>query len=609
MSLRRLSALSLRLFTLPLRLFTFLAALCAGTLTLIVLLSVPPEDSEHRIAGLHGAVDIVWDQYGIPTIRASDEMDAWLALGFVHARDRLWQMELRRRAARGRLAEVFGAAALPMDRLTRTLGLGRRADAALARFSPEDRARLEAYARGVNAFLATMPLRPLPMVLFDVPPGLWQPSDSIAIQKLLALDLDTDWRQEMLRARLLARLGPERFQDLFPEPRKGEATTIDATTQAGLLSSTEAFAALDAALPPAPAGGASNVWAVDSSRSSTGGPILANDPHLRLEWPALWYLVRIETSAFELTGASIPGLPAVVIGHNAHFAWGLTTTHADTQDLIGVRLARDGSDREHSEAGLVPLSVREERIRVRGATDHILRIRESRHGPLISDVLQPARVQDQAWALAWTALAEDDTTLAFGFRLPHLQNGEDLAEAARLFVAPVHNLIWASRTGEIGFRVLGRIPRRVGRDGFLPVPAGAEEPGWQGFLAPEEMPVVTNPPSGRLVNANNRPTNDARAQLLARDWPDALRAERIEALLELHGRTSLADHAAIQLDIHSGLARILLPPLARTPICRSGARGAAPSAACLGWRYGCRSLRAGAVCRLGSRAVASPLCR
>lgn len=552
----------LRLLLLPLRLLALLAALLGGTFVLLVLLSLPRDGTELTVPGLEGPVEIRWDDHGVPTIRAASEADGWFALGFVHARDRLWQMELRRRAARGRLAEILGPEALPMDRLVRTLGLGRRADASLAAFAPEDRARLEAYARGVDAFLGTVPLRPLPMLLLDVRPEPWRPGDSIAVQKLLALDLDSDWRQEMLRARLLSRLGAERFADLFPPPAGDEATTIDSALGAGLRRAARVFAALDAVLPPAGPGGASNAWAVDGSRSAPGGPILANDPHLSLEWPVVWYLARIETPEFVVTGATIPGLPAVVIGHSTDLAWGLTTTHADTQDLIGVALAADGSDREHTATGFVPLSVREERIRVRGAADEVLRVRESSHGPLVSDLLPRASPGGPAWALAWTALTDDDTTLAFGFRLPRARSGEDLAEAARLFVAPVHNLVWASRDGHIGFRVLGRVPLRTGRDGFLPVPPGTAEPGWRGLLDAAQMPAVVDPPTGRIVNANNRPTGGGRAALLARDWPDALRAERILELLDGRGRTTLADHAAIQLDVRSGLARALLPALA-----------------------------------------------
>lgn len=574
------AAVTGKLLLLPLRLSAFAASVLCGALALLVLLSIPPEEVTLRLNGPRQPIAILWDGYGVPTIRAADAQDAWFALGFVHARDRLWQMELRRRAARGQLAAILGPDALPMDRLVRTLALGRRADASLAHFEPADRALLEAYARGVDAYVRAAPLRPLPFLLLDLRPEPWRPSDGIAIQKLFALDLEDEWRQEMLRTRLLARLGPGRFADLFPDAAPDELATIAAGTRAALPEAAAVFARLETVLPADTGGGASNAWALAPGRTTDGVPLLANDPHLWLEWPTVWYLVRIETPELAVTGASVPGLPAVVIGHNQHLAWGLTTTHADTQDLIEVDIDPDGTSyRTH--AGSEPFRLREEPIEIRGGGLERLRVRETRYGPLVSDLRPGASDDRRGYALAWPALAEDDTTLAFALQLASARTGAELAAAAPLFVAPAHNLLWADSSGSIGFRVLGRIPRRQGHDGFLPISAAAPSAAWAGFLAANEMPAVVDPPEGLLVNANNRPIDGAAGARLARSWPDDLRARRILELLHETAPSDAAAQAAIQLDIRSGLARAFLPHL--RPISFADGRLARLRDALLAW--------------------------
>ncbi|GBD42648.1 Acyl-homoserine lactone acylase QuiP [bacterium HR40] len=544
---------------LPFRLLAWLGSTVMGALALLLLLEIAPLGRTLELEGLLAPVEILWDGHGIPTIRAANDRDAWFALGFVHARDRLWQMELRRRAARGRLAEILGPEALPSDRLLRTLGLAWRAERSLAAWTPEDRDRLAAYVAGINAAIDLRPLRPLPFLLLDVRPEHWQASDPIAIQKLFAFDLEDEWRAEMQRAQLLARLGPELFADLFPEAAADELATISDERRAFLDGVAERSAALLARLPQ-PGRGASNAWAVSGSRTVTGSPLLANDPHLPLEWPVAWYLARIETPAFAVSGGTLPGLPAVVVGHNRDLAWGLTTTHADTQDVIGIEVTPDGASYVTAN-GREPLVVRVERILVRGGQTEWLRVRETRFGPLVSDLAPGSADSDRGFALAWTALATDDTTLAFGLRLPHARSGEDLVQAARSFVAPAHNLTWASVSGHIGFRVLGRIPRRHGRDGLLPTAATDPSAAWNDVLDPADLPAIEDPPAGFSVNANNRPLAGPAGDRIARLFPDDLRARRITALLTAAGKADLVTHARIQNDIRSNLADVLLPHL------------------------------------------------
>ena len=345
---------------------------------------VPPLEATTVIDGLSGPVQVIHDAHGVPHIFAATEEDALTALGYVHARDRIWQMDVQRRIGSGRISELIGERSLPFDQLMRTLGLRRRAEAAVAELPPVVRGRLDAYVRGVNAWIDNAP-SPLPpeFVVGGYEPEAWSPTDTLVLGQLMALRLSGNYRDEVMRARLVDALGEDRTSALFPD----EATPLWSIDQASRGAAIDAVERLAAALPePLGPNGASNAWIVGGAHTATGAPILANDPHLGLDVPTTWYLARLETPDAVRAGATLPGAPYHIIGHNGGIAWGLTTTGADTQDLFIERVDPDNPDQYLTPDGPAPFDTRTETIDVADADPVTITIRETRHGPVLSDL-------------------------------------------------------------------------------------------------------------------------------------------------------------------------------------------------------------------------------
>ncbi|HZH46634.1 MAG TPA: penicillin acylase family protein, partial [Roseococcus sp.] len=511
-----------------------------------------------RPVGLAAAV--AFDADGVPTIRAASERDAAIALGYLHARDRLFQMEMMRRNAEGRLSELAGPATLRLDRFHRTLGLAGRAEADYAALLPDTRAILDAYAEGVNLLIRQRGRFASPEFLPLGTPEPWRPAQSLLWAKTMGLYLSNNWRTEIERASLAARLPPERLWELWPldsSPGRPDVLALDgprpAPVRAAEAPALPGVATLLAQLPvfgtdaPLPSS-ASNAWAV--SRGVRGAPILASDPHLSYGAPVIWYLARIELPERTLRGATSPGVPFVVIGRSHDLAWGFTTTHSDTQDVF-----------IEDEAAVT--ASREEVIRVRGAPDHRLRIRETRNGPVISD-LDPG--QGRMLAVRMANLEPNDSAATGLLALNRAASLAEARAAAALIASPPQNLMLADRHGGIAMFLTGRVPIRAeGHDGALPARAAP----WQGFVPFDALPHAGNPASGRLVNANNRiqppPEPGTSAEpYLGRDWFGDWRFRRIHERLDA-APASLDGSAAIQMDAVSLLAREALPVLAALP--------------------------------------------
>jgi penicillin amidase len=520
--------------------------------------SLPQIDGEIPLAGLSAPVTVVRDQWAIPHIEAQSLRDATFAQGFVHAQDRLWQMEFQRRLGAGRLAEIVGAGALPSDRFMRTLGLYRRAAASLAHLTSETRARLDAYAAGVNAYLATrtgpLPLEFLLLRHHEVEP--WSPADSLVWLRLMALDLSVNYRDELLRARLARQLSDEQIADVWPDyPESAPVTLVE-------LARALPAEQLAAALPGASDGAqGSNAWVLAGSRTATGAPLLANDPHLGLRAPGVWYLAQMRAPELELVGASMPGVPGIVLGHNGRIAWGVTNTGPDTQDLFIERTDPADPARYLTPAGSAPFQVREEVIRVKGGPPLTLRVRETRHGPVLSDLLPDAarlfRAGEVA-ALAWTGLAEDDRTLQALLQLNQAHDWPEFVAATRDVGTPMQNILYGDTAGHIGFIAPGRVPVRRQGDGRWPVPGWSGAYDWQGEIPFEDLPRALDPADGAFVNANNPIVPRDYPYLLTADWEPSYRARRIGQLLAGEGY-DLAAFAAMQGDQLSLLAEDLLP--------------------------------------------------
>lgn len=527
--------------------------------------SLPPLAGELSLPGLQAPVSIVRDAAAVPHIRAQNVHDAWFALGVVHAQDRLWQMEMSRRIAGGRIAEALGATALDTDRLLRTMGLRRVAERNYRNLDAESRAVLDAYAAGVNAWIAAHggPLPP-EFLLTGVRPEAWQPADSLSWLKVMALDLGSNWSGELTRLRLARQLPTARIQDFLPPvPYAGPLPVAD---YAAL------YRGLDlplAALGPQPRtdtdGLGSNNWVVAGSRSASGKPLLANDPHLGLTAPAIWYFAHLEAPGLRVIGATLPGVPMVVIGRNERIAWGLTNTNPDVQDLYVERSDPADPGRYQTPDGWQRFEQREEILHVRNAPDERLTVRTSRHGPLLPDTRTgDALPAGYGLALAWTALAEDDASFRAASKLAYAQDWTGFNEALREFVAPQQNFVYADVDGHIGFLSPGRIPvRRPDNDllGLAPAPGWEARYDWAGWVPYEELPRVFDPADGALYSANERIVPPGYRWHLTDEWQPAYRAARIRELLAATPAHTPASFRQMHADIRSGLAADLLPKL------------------------------------------------
>ncbi len=522
--------------------------------------SLPKISGTLTLPGLSAPVEIVRDENAVPHIYAKSSEDALFALGFVHAQDRLFQMDFQRRVGAGRLSEVLGEATLETDKFLRTLGVYRSAKRTLPNLSAEAQGALAAYSAGVNAFLDERKgALPPEFLILGYTPEPWQSADSLVWLKMMAWDLGGNWDDELLRARLLKVLPPERVAQLWP-PYPGDAPLIlpDFSALYQKLPLDKLWAQSPKPLPP---GAGSNNWVVSGEYSVTGAPLLANDPHLALQTPALWYLAQLSAPGLEVSGATLPGLPLVVLGRTDRIAWGFTNTGPDTQDLF-IEQLEPQSNRYKTPTGWAELKTRQETIRVKGQADVTLTVRETRHGPLISDVSAgAAEVAGSGYALAfaWTSLRDDDLSLQAGLELNRAQNWDDFTEALRNFHAPQQNIVYADTDGNIGMYAPARVPIRKNGDGLVPVPGWTGEYDWTGFIPFEALPHVYNPPSGQIVTANNKLVPDSYPYFLTSDWAEPYRAERITALLAAQKKHSLGSFGDIQADQLSGMVGDFLP--------------------------------------------------
>ena len=523
-----------------------------------IWLTLPPGSQTLAIQGLSAPVTITLDQHGVPFIRAANFTDAATALGYLHARSRMFQMELLRRVVGGKLAEWFGPAALPSDELMRTLGLARHAEATLGTLPASTRDLLDAYARGVNAWISERGRLAGPQFLFLGAPRPWTAVDSLDWGEWMSLSLSGNWRRELARLALTGSLPTDRILALWPPDRGTE--TVDASFAALARTARRLLAFLPRFPQPfTEPETASNEWAVAGKRSATGAPLLAGDPHLGLDFPSLWYLARIETPRTTLVGATAPGVPFLVLGHNRHIAWTFTDTGADTEDLFIEQPLLGG--RYQTPDGPKPFAVRKETIRVRGRPDVTLIVRTTRHGPVISDLIDP---KGPVLAVAMAALAPHDTAASGLLSLDRAESVEAAGKAAAEISAPVLNLLVADRT-EIGFFMTGRLPIRNGGDGAMPVPGATGVYDWTGFAAGAALPHVVSPASGVLVNANNRIGLPGFPVFITRDWFGPWRARRIFQMLAAAPHPGVADFTAMQNDTLSTYAEQILPVLERVP--------------------------------------------
>jgi penicillin amidase len=564
--------------------FRWLIRLLTGAIVLglIVLLlaywilsrSLVDYSEDFTVQGITAPVEIVRNNDNVPHIFGATDEDVFFALGFAHAQDRLWQMTMLRRTVQGRLSEIFGAPTVKVDELMRRYDLYGLALQSVEAQDAPTRAALEAYAAGVNAWIGEINKgargRGAPeFFLFEPEIAAWAPADSIAILKLMALQLSGSLQDEVMRARVSLLLSPERLADILPDdPGQGVAALPDfAALVPGVLPSMEPLDfALGPMSPVAPPGmgGASNAWAAAPARSAAGGSLLASDPHLDLTAPTIWYLARLDLQSGGVIGGTIPGTPAVLVGRSDRLGWGLTTAYLDDQDVLIEELNPENTEEYRTPEGWARFESRQSIITVKDAAPVTLTLRWSRNGPILpgthyqlASITPPGHVA----AISWTALNGADTSMTAALRLMQAGDVPAAIEAGRLVVAPAQNLMLADQTG-IAMQVVGQMPARDPlhpSQGRLPVLGADPAAGFKGTLPYETNPRFVNPVSGLLGNTNNKMIDRPFPEHVSFTWGDTQRIQRWLTLMkarEVHTRESFIE---AQLDTVNPTARALLP--------------------------------------------------
>jgi penicillin amidase len=556
----------------------------------IVRDSLPQLDGNVRVPELKAKVEVTRDRYGVPRIRAESLEDLLVAQGYVTAQDRLWQMDLLRRTAAGELSEIFGAVTLEMDRENRTLGLRVAAEEEASRLQEDSRAALEAYARGVNRYIEERRDRlPAEFRVLRYQPKPWRPADSLLVVAYMYKVLTETWDKELNRAKVIERVGAELARDLyvvespldhfivgeapatgeakkaaqiFPRRNSVSARAAHAVRRAEDQAEAEAFAA-------SPAQGAeallllrralgllgrleeeselvagSNNWVVNGSHTHTGKPLVANDTHLMLDAPCIWYMVHLTAPGWNVKGFSLSGGPLVIIGHNERIAWGMTNNGADVQDLY-VETLNPANPREYRVKGQwVEGAIRREQIRVRGGADVTHEVMVTRHGPVVH------REGNRAYALRWTALEPGGLWTSYAW-LGRARNWEEFRETLRESSGPAQNIVYGDVDGNIGFIVAARVPVRKSGYGEVPVPGDTDDFEWTGYIPFEEMPVALNPPGGVIATANARVVGPGYKPYLTDHWVAPYRTARIYQLIGEKRKLRPEDCVAIQADIYT----------------------------------------------------------
>jgi penicillin G amidase len=508
---------------------------------------LPQEEGTLEVEGLRAPLQVRRDRWGVPHIEAAQEADIWFGQGFCHGQERLWQMDFYRRVVRGRLSEIAGPEGLDVDRLLRTLGIRRTAEREAAELDPELRERvIDPFCRGVNAAAGAARARPFEMQLLRLEFEPWEPADILSLGKLLAFGLSTNWEKELLRADMARVLGPERAARLDPGyPADNPVVTGQPWSGDGLALA-EQIDAVRRSIGLAAEASGSNNWAVSGARTASGTPLIAGDPHLPPSMPGIWFQIGLRLGDRVVRGASPPGLPGIYMGQNDDVCWTFTNVMADVEDLFIERI--DG-DRYLFEGEWRPLEIVHEEIRVKGRPEpELLEVRCTHHGPIVNRALGT----DDAEPLALRWITLDAPTACMGqFELHDLASGPQLVSRLEGHTSPASNLVWADRSGSIGYKLIGRLPIRRGACPDLPKPGWTGEFEWEGTIPYEELPEVVDPESGILVTANNRIVGDDYPHHITSEWLDGYRARRIEELLRAGDEHDLESFEAMQSDDYS----------------------------------------------------------
>ena len=566
--------------------FKWLVRIAGGILMLLIFAvlavyylsarSLPDYDATEKVAGIAAPVEILRDTANVPHILGQSDSDVFFGLGYAHAQDRLWQMLVMRRTAQGRLSEVFGLRTVETDKLLRRLDLYNLAQQSVAAQDHDTIAMLNAYAAGVNARLVQINKQALgrgapEMFIFDVPVAPWTPADSLAILKLMALQLSDHLQTEVLRAQLSMVLpDARRLADILPDAPGSGVSALPAYSSLMPKGHTMHAAHSPAQRPflwPVPPRGmasASNAWAAAPQRSAAGGTLLANDPHLGLSAPTIWYLARLQLASGGVIGGTIPGMPLVLSGRSEDLGWALTSAYMDDQDVLLEQLNPENPEEYLTPEGYKPFATRPSIVEIKDHTPVTLTLRWSENGPILagSDFdLAEITPKGHVASLSWTALSPADTSMMAGLRLMQAKTVQDALEGSALYIAPAQNLTVVDGV-QIAMRTIGAMPRRDAAhqtQGRMPAPGWLAQNRWQGLFPASANPEFVNPNGGILGNTNNKTVERPFPLHVSFDWGDSQRVQRWQRLMQsrqVHTRDSFIE---AQLDTVSPTARSLLP--------------------------------------------------
>ncbi len=575
-------------------------AVLVGTVSLryAVRRAYPETSGTITVEGLSGDVEVIRDAMGVPHIYADTLEDLFLAQGWVHAQDRFFQMDFWRHISSGRLSEMFGSGQVDTDAFLRTMGWSELAERQYAVETPEIQSALDAYANGVNAYLAvnspsdlSFEYTILELLNHRYDPEPWTPAESLAWGKVMSWDLGGNMGDEIARAMALGSLPPERVAQLFPPypgdrhpyivPSDGGAATAAEASLAippgardVLARSGDALSSVNALTGGGTAGIGSNSWAISGAHTPTGMPMLMNDPHLSIQMPSIWYQVGLhcrqasDACPIDVVGFSFAGVPGVIIGHNAHIAWAFTNVGPDVQDLYIEKVNPANPNQYELDGAWVDMDVETATIEVAGGDAVDVVIRSTVHGPIISDAYEPLEGFDAAGvdtpepyaiALRWTGLDDVPSIAGPILGINRARDFTEFREAAELFGVPSQNLLYADTEGNIGYQMPGLIPIRAAGDGTIPVPGWTGTYEWTGFIPFDQLPTAYNPESGWIVTANNAVIDDAYPYLITQDWAYGYRARRIVDLVTSNFGIPLEDQGIIQFDGYDLNAEFLRP--------------------------------------------------
>jgi penicillin amidase len=562
--------------------------------------SMPVIQGELTLPGLHGSVDVFRDAYGVPNIYASDEHDLFMAQGYIHAQDRFWQMDFWRHVGAGRLAEMFGASEVDTDKFLRTMGWERVSQQELDQIDPDTLTILQAYADGVNAYLAdhkgtslSLEYGILKLLSPSYQPAPWSPINTLTWAKAMAWDLGGNMDGEIERALLLKTLSADQVDQLYPPYPSDHPTIVKDYGSAGVqtpavqtASVRQAAPALDklsgqvrhlnALLGGGLPGIGSNNWVIGGQRTQTGQPLLANDPHLGIQLPSIWYQIGLHcrtvdaSCRYDAGGFSFAGAPGVIIGHNDHIAWGLTNVGPDVQDLFIEKINPDNPDQYELNGKWQDMTLVHETIQVSGGQDVDLTVRYTRHGPIVSttygklenftDNAGITLPEPYALALQWTAL-QPTRVFAAVLEYDRATDWDSFRQALRDFAVPSQNFVFADTQGNIGYQMPGQVPIRADGDGWLPAPGWTTDYDWTGMIPFDQLPSAFNPADGYIATANNPVAGSDYPNFISRDWDYGYRAARIVQMIEAKPKLSAQDIQSIQGDNLDAGAAITLPYL------------------------------------------------